>query len=223
MKKWILLPLILVLSNSFLFAQIEKYTTIDTLFSRYKIDTLNYVVYTFNNPDTNFKFTSCEFIDIRNNRVNDVPIIYYKNEKIENIHIIKNGKVVISTSFYSNNHIYKTSNYINDTICCDKSYYENGNIEKIQYYFIKDQTICPTRTWYSYYVNGILESKGDYIAYKLKDGEKIFDKRFNNKSCSGKCEYIGLKSGIWLYYNDKGKLIKEEKYFENKVIEVKTY
>jgi antitoxin component YwqK of YwqJK toxin-antitoxin module len=211
--------MLMLMIHFFAFAQTDKK---EVGFDGLLIDTA-YHVFNIYNKDTTVRWGACVGKYINNTKVLNGPCWYYDNTILDKIIMCENGEEKFKTLFYPNKTVEVISVNINDTTIIEYSFYQNGNIHQKQCYFVKETNICPTGTWYDFYENGLLENKGDYIVYKLKDGETIFNTKFKNIGCSGNCEYLGLKNGIWQYYDDKGNLIKEEKYVENKIVETKKY
>ena len=57
-------------------------------------------------------------------------------------------------------------------------------------------------------------------------GILVYDKYFDRRGYRDQFSYmfdIGLKDGIWDYYNEEGKLIKKETYKDGELIKTETF
>src|SRR5687768_7825836 len=97
------------------------------------------------------------------------------------------------------------------------TYYDNGKINTMTNYSIvhvsRNNKSLPLGDYVEYYPSGILKVKGQYHLYTCLDTTaatnpdppyNLFDYTYKSK-CSG-------KHGKWLYYDENGILVREEKY-----------
>lgn len=124
----------------------------------------------------------------------------------------------IKNKYFSQNRLVKYGIYF--------AYYKSGNVKEVSNYF-NDRKIDDE---YNYYENGQMLSWGKYISL-LADTSIVLkcdtiykvDEIFGEKIALVTCNTISKKVGKWQYWNEKGKLIKEEYYKDGELIQVKNY
>jgi antitoxin component YwqK of YwqJK toxin-antitoxin module len=155
--------------------------------------------------------------------------MYYESGNVESI--LLDDRKTFAMGFYENGKMKSFTKYIMDSIKCginkpfeETEWYENGQLKSKCIYncgkqqckeFYNDTTLGREVTiidmelfyvgkYTEWHKNGKLQLKGQY-----KDG--------NTQS------EANIKTGVWSYYNEKGILVKEEYYENNKLIKTNEY
>jgi antitoxin component YwqK of YwqJK toxin-antitoxin module len=128
---------------------------------------------------------------------------YFPSGKIQGIEITSNqtDALLYKEYRYPNGQLRHKISFATDSIQPYQEYWENGNLKTNASWL--DAALFGSFT--SYYKNGQVESKGQY-----KDVPVNQKNHWSEESS---------KEGKWFYYDEKGNLIRTEKYFENKLVE----
>ena len=166
---------------------------------------------------------------------------FYPNGKLKVVSILSNqGKKAVTTSYFTNGSKMATGNYLNEkkdsvwqffselngTLASREMYqaglingtsnvfYPEGGLSELLNYKngIKDGL------WEQYYVDGKLKLRGTYKAGEKQGPFKAF---YNSALPMMEGQYkLGHKDGTWIFYNEKGALLKKEFYDKGKLIKV---
>lgn len=159
---------------------------------------------------------------------------YYENGKVKRELLFCDTILFKSMEWFENGNIKQEINYSKSKWLeqegVEKQFYENGKIQKEGFVFgvsfIKDTTANESISlkilngyWSYYYENGNIDTEfsilngyknGLYKEYYTNGNRKFFGFYLN-----------GLRNGVFRYYDSSGKLVNEEIYKNDKLIELK--
>jgi antitoxin component YwqK of YwqJK toxin-antitoxin module len=228
-------------TSTFMLGQ-EKLTAIETFQDGFKIEVKTF--YDNNKPECQFQF--------KNGKREGISRSWYKSGKVLFDYQMKEGKDVgitmmfhesgnpsyirdqvngLTMEFYENGKLkHRTRRIIDSALCSDGkgleeiSWYEDGQLRE------KGIMNCGRQS-YKIYANdttvlsesiiiGIpLFKVGKYHEY-FKNGKSKVEGQFKDSDSQRESN---IMIGTWKYYNEKGQVIKEEYYEDNKLIKTKEY
>ncbi|GIV28866.1 MAG: hypothetical protein KatS3mg035_2219 [Bacteroidia bacterium] len=216
-------------------------------------DSMIYIQVFFRHPEQKREILFHEYFLKKDNRqwIKHGPEIKYNQQGIiTSVLHYQNGKPIGIGSYNYDLEKYTTINDNDSSVCLHgiyKSYYPNGQLMCIGMY----NKGMKTGEWKEYFSNGQLKSVGEYedsilILFPDYDVRRIFiaNRKFQkidsipliessedsllrsfhlNRSNVFYPYNLYFKTGIWRYYDEKGKLIKEEYYEKGKLIRINRY
>ena len=165
---------------------------------------------------------------IQDDEILGTSIQYYENGNPESVFDKKHG---ISISFYENGKVKLRTKYINDSSRCPNKnsfesteWYEDGQLMN------KEIANCGKQSYKEYYNDTSIGRESTIIDMSLFHVGK-FTEWYKNGKLKKEAFYkdgrtqseANIKTGVWKYYNEKGKIEKEEYYENNELIKTKEY
>ncbi len=220
----------------------EKMLAVETFYNGFKIELMTFfengkpeVHYQWKDQVRNgiskrwYKSGKVMFDEIMiNGEAVGIQISYYENGVPC---YIKNSKGGFSYGFYENGRASSYSKYLDSTQCIGSTdgqetieWHENGQLKS------KSVDNCGKQKFTWYYNDSVKLGEGTQIRMPLfmvgtyrewySNGRLKFEKHFEDADSQ---ERANIKTGTWKFWDEKGKLLKEENYEHNILKSIKNY
>lgn len=157
-----------------------------------------------------------------------IQISFYENEFPEYISDENSG---ISIGFYANGRTKGlTKHFVDSVKCGNKLGYEETRWYPDGVLMLKQINNCGRQSYKMYYNDSTLYTDETIIDMALfhvgkytkwyRNGEKMIEGQYEDGNTQSEAN---IKTGVWKYWNEKGKLEKEEFYENNELIKTKEY